>query len=139
MDWAGVNWEGVSSSRHETDRRGKLSRALLTVFLSIAFLVQSPGHANLEGTSILPPSQAAGSSALFVHGKLEGGWRLELNADPEHAELHVPFLSPTGQALLLASVTSGDFRRLVLSTAALIGVDGTVLVSLPLSGPMAHA
>ncbi len=83
-------------------------------------------------------TQQAGAREFLVRSELPEGWRLKLAADPEHADFQVPSLSSTGQALLVATVTSGDYRRLDLSTVALIGMDGTVRVSLPLPGLLPH-
>ena len=73
-------------------------------------------------------TQEAAEREFLVRNEVPGGWRLELAADPEHADFQVPSLSSTGQALLVATVTSGDYRRLELGIAALIGMDGLLTV-----------
>ncbi len=75
---------------------------------------------------------------LLVRSEVPGGWRLTLDVSPfddNRHEFQIASLSSTGQALLVTSVQSEDYR-LELSTAGLIGTDGTLLVSLPLPGLM---
>jgi hypothetical protein len=73
-------------------------------------------------------TQEAGAREFLVRREVPGRWRLELTANPEHADFQIPSLSSTGQALLVASVTSDDYRRLDLGIAALIGMDGLLTV-----------
>lgn len=115
----------------------------LLVVLALAFAGCRDGGESDNTTAQSPVSRSprdAGSIKLLAHA-VPGGWSLKLDVNPfdtERHNFHVPSLSSAGQALLVAWVRSKDYRRLEFSTAGLIGTDGTLLVSLPLSGLLPH-